>query len=81
MQMLEQGPTHAYATVPTRAYAINAPKGPAPPKACPEPRKRPVPMVPAIYARTQGVSDNLITTWATMAYSDPSQLRVFSADI
>lgn len=35
--------------MPTRAYAINAPSGPAAWSECPEPRKRPVPRVPAIY--------------------------------
>jgi hypothetical protein len=40
--------TDEYATVPTSAYAISAPSGPAPASACPEPRNRPVPIVPAI---------------------------------
>lgn len=40
----------AYATVPTSAYATNAPSGPAPLKALPDPRNSPVPIVPATYA-------------------------------
>lgn len=40
--------THEYATVPTKRYAISAPTGPAPCRADPDPRNRPVPMVPAI---------------------------------
>ena len=40
--------THAYATEPTRANAIRAPRGPAVLIACAEPRNNPVPNVPAI---------------------------------
>ena len=36
--------------VPTKAYAMSAPSGPASLSVWPEPRKRPVPSVPAIYA-------------------------------
>ena len=38
----------AYAVVPTKAYAMSAPSGPAALSEWPEPRKRPVPSVPAI---------------------------------
>jgi hypothetical protein len=41
--------TYEYATEPTRAYAMRAPRGPAPLRAFPEPKKSPVPSVPAIY--------------------------------
>ena len=40
--------TNAYATVPTRMYAIRAPAGPAVARTKPEFKKRPVPNVPAI---------------------------------
>jgi hypothetical protein len=40
--------TYEYATVPTKPYANNAPRGPAPCSADPDPRNRPVPTVPAI---------------------------------
>jgi hypothetical protein len=40
--------THEYATVPTKAYANSAPRGPAPRNAEPDPRNNPVPIVPAI---------------------------------
>jgi hypothetical protein len=39
--------TYEYATVPTKAYANSAPRGPAPRNADPDPRNNPVPIVPA----------------------------------
>ena len=44
-----------YATVPTRMYAMSAPAGPAPPRAEPDPRKRPVPIVPATLNGGRGI--------------------------
>ena len=43
--------TYEYATVPTKPYANNAPRGPAPCSADPDPRNKPVPIVPAICPR------------------------------
>ena len=42
------GKTDAYATLPTRIYAIKAPAGPAVARTKPEFKKRPVPNVPAM---------------------------------
>ena len=43
--------TYEYATVPTKAYASSAPRGPALCSADPDPRNKPVPIVPAICMR------------------------------
>jgi hypothetical protein len=45
------GCTYEYATVPTSMYARSAPRGPAPCSADPDPRNKPVPIVPAICTR------------------------------
>lgn len=52
----------AYATEPTCAYAIRAPRGPARCIALPEPRNRPVPIVPAIYKRFKRVCSGNVPT-------------------
>jgi hypothetical protein len=52
-----------YATEPTIVYASSAPAGPALASADPEPRKRPVPMVPAIYARFSFVQSARMERW------------------